>query len=542
MWTAKRLLLLLLISMSLMLLMQASVAPTQQATDGIPPAARLPMYSESDCSEPPITTADTLFSCSRGMRFPVTPLPQNSFHTFLLFKKAATTPADIVFAVTVPGEAAALHIASADQVRQYNPGPGTEELYVVALEGTDGALKEDCPHRNGGLPLRGCRTSYGMFFAADTNRDATFDDMQLVFIDGNVRPLNFRILFIPLNWRGTQAQFDAAAQDQVGHLIRSTALGQCPETAAVVTLNVATQNFANFTCTPNSCGVGSIRDFLRQRGLQALVYDAVVGMLPIGASPCWPTLGCSNTTDTLWFEDAIDPIFAHEIGHFYGLADEYCSEAAGGDPRCAGPYDWNFLGADLKCDPRPGQGCCQSCLSGTSNYFACCAGNAGSLGGRCIMTAADRTGTQNWCQRCRRYLQTKAEFSCNGLPTAQVRNVVAIDLDLSSSGKLHVNAVEWGRGRVNRSVGRVGSRFRIVLYSAYATYLDDRFDLLSYNAPAAQEWFNVRYQVWVDFPPDRRPPLYLTVFDGDRVIFAQEVARSDPGSGPSLPEVVPDQL
>lgn len=219
--------------------------------------------------------------------------------------------------------------------------------------------------------------------------------MEVVFIDGTAVPLNFRILFVPLNWAGNQADFDAAAQNEVNLFANSTTLGGCMNTIEVVTLEVTTQNFNTFTCNNNDCRLSSIRDFLRDNGINAFQYDVVVGLLPAGGSPCAPAVGCSNTIDTVWVEDDVDPIIAHEIGHIYGLEDEYCSEEAGGDQRCAGAGDINPLDAALNCNPNTGMGCCNcpkplappgsdacglACdPAGIDNYFVCCDGNDGAL-------------------------------------------------------------------------------------------------------------------------------------------------------------------
>ena len=106
-------------------------------------------------------------------------------------------------------------------------------------------------------------------------------------------------------------------------------------------------------------------------------------------------------------------VLAHELGHSWGLKDEYCSEEAGGDPRCSGPNDINFLGSDLGCNPFP-DGCCDEC----DGYEICCDGNKAPFSDSdpCNMASADagcdifdwilgtcktfRSSGREFCDRC----------------------------------------------------------------------------------------------------------------------------------------------
>jgi hypothetical protein len=505
-------------------------------------------YSAADCTAPQTLGADALFGCTNGILFPVSPLPSGTGHTFLVVSRPATAPNDPHFIFTHPGADLFVCIYAEGQLRQYNQGPGKDEVYVATLAGLTGdGLGDNCDHSGGGLAMRGCPTAYGRFFDIDSDGDGEFDDMEVVFIDGLAVPLNFRLLFVPMNWTGTQAQFDTAAQDQVNLFAGSTALGGCFDTIEVITLDVNTQNFNTFACTQDNCSVGSVRDFTRDLGLKAIGYDVVVGMLPAGGSPCWPTVGCSNSTDTVWIQDSASPILAHEIGHIYGLEDEYCSEESGGHSNCAGSHDVNRLGADLGCDPNTGMGCCAcrsaaapagsaACnavcdpLAGGDNYFDCCDGNQGAQGGgsRCIMAAAGAgTGAQNWCQRCLDHLNGRTEFACDALPTTPFRNVVAVDLTVSEDGAVRLNAVELGEGRPTR-IDRPGDRYRITLDAPGGNLLDEAFDIIHYDVPLPQQEANIHYQAPVDFSVDAPPPLVLTLYDDGEERFRKTLFGSAP--------------
>lgn len=495
----------------------------------------LGQYSSDDCTGPEIIGSDNLFGCTNGILFSVSPLPRETFHTVLVVQVADSAPSDLRFNFTYPGASLAFHVDTEGQLRSYNPGPGRDEIYVVATRCGVASLRECCRQSGGGLPIKGCPTDYGMYFEVDGDRDGEFDDMAVAFIDGTAVPLNFRFLFVPLNWTGTQAQFDAAAQRQVNLFAGATTLGRCADTIEAVTLDVNTQNFNSFTCSQDNCEIDSVRRFLRTLGLKSISYDVVIGMLPGGSSPCAPRVGCSNVVDTVWIEDSNDPILAHEIGHIYGLEDEYCSEEAGGDTRCAGPGDVNRLGIDLGCNPQPNAGCCADCSAagnpaGTGNYFACCQGNDGALGGgsKCIMSSAGAgLGAQNWCRRCLDHLSGRNEFDCDRLPTTPFRNVLEIDLTISQAGEVSLNAVELGKGRPTR-IDRKGNRYRMVLDAPAGRLLDERFDVIHYDVALPQKEANIHYQVPVDISIDDPPPVVLSVFEGGSVVFQETLFEPEP--------------
>lgn len=150
----------------------------------------------------------------------------------------------------------------------------------------------------------------------------------------NVTDYKLKLLFVPLNWTGTQATFDAEVDAQANFFLNDIPLGACRDKVNITKLNVATQNFAGFTCTyPNDCGVQRIKPFVRGLGIGPEDYDIIVGV--VENSPCPPIAGCSNLVDTVWVTSTYDSVTAHEIGHIFGLSDEYCSNQAGSvDCRC----------------------------------------------------------------------------------------------------------------------------------------------------------------------------------------------------------------
>jgi len=390
---------------------------------------------------------------------------------------------------------------------------GTNLFGVAATE--DGVV--------GPLPLRQCQTGYGTFLEVDRERDGAFDDMSVAVVDGGARPSNFRILFVPVLWNASQAAFDAAAQAQVDYLLAATELGACPDTVQVETLDVGSQNFAAFTCQPG-CGLPALTRFVREQVVNSMAYDVIVGLLPAGGSPCPDRVGCANGTDTVWSEGTTSPVLAHEIGHMYGLSDEYCSEEAGGDPRCNDGDDRNRLGADLGCDPRNGFGCCGDCSAagnpaGMGNYFICCSGNQGLVpGDRCIMAAA---GSQtSFCSRCAARFASRTEFRCDIRPGPRTSAVVGVEIQADDTGQVSLSAVQAGFGRPTRT-HPPGDRFRAVVADhGGAILLDERFDLLRFDQPDAdpEGVFSFKFPIAGSPASGSVPPLRMTVYDGGTTI------------------------
>lgn len=237
-----------------------------------------------------------------------------------------------------------------------------------------------------------------------------------------------KLLFVPLNWAGTQAQFNAAADTQTAFFINSTPLADCREKVTVRKLSVATQNFNTFTCSQTNCQVNSVRTFASGLGINVDDYDVVVGLAP--TSPCPPIAGCSNGADTIWVKDDYESVTAHEIGHIYGLEDEYCSNPGGStDCRCndadmaycgntAGDHrstgDLNWLDPSLGCSPTaaPCTNYDASHQCSVKNYGICSRGNQNDDGGRCIMSYADAQGPRSFCDHCRSLLATIPELQC----------------------------------------------------------------------------------------------------------------------------------
>lgn len=211
-----------------------------------------------------------------------------------------------------------------------------------------------------------------------------------------------KILLIPIEWKGSQSDFYSRTKRQLDVFVNNSPLKKCADVVDYVYLDV-TKNLSSLDC---SNAIYSLNQHAEKYTSKTQVYDYILGFAD--SDLCGKTAGQSDNLKTAWIEviHNDDSITAHEIGHFYDLEDEYCSNPAGSkDARCndggmqwndssgklQNPSDLNPLDKNIGCDPRTGYGCCGASagLSECSsvNYGVCCMGNSID-GGRAIMTYA----------------------------------------------------------------------------------------------------------------------------------------------------------
>ena len=249
-------------------------------------------------------------------------------------------------------------------------------------------------------------------------------------------PPRLRLLYVPLDWEGSQDSFDAEARTQSDIFIDGVPLKGCRDRVSVETLEVTSQNFAAFTCSLDNCGVSGVRTFVSDTlKISPSDYDVIVGLAE--SSPCAPIAGCSNGTDTIWVTEAHDSVTAHELGHIYGLEDEYCSNQAGStDSRCndgdsqrdgsiTGDVNWLDASQPSDCpadgsNDSGGSACCNFGEYNCSavNYGVCCLGNKNAAGGRSTMSYANAPEPRGFDSRDQAQLSALPALSCEATATA----------------------------------------------------------------------------------------------------------------------------
>lgn len=330
-----------------------------------------------------------------------------------------------------------------------------------------------------------------------------------------------RLLFVPLEWDQTQAQFNEAVDQQVAFFTDSTPLRDCPDRISVGKLSVSTDNLAPFTGSPEE-----ILEFVEGRGYNVANYDVIVGLINDTPS-VYPVVGRSNGDNCIWVTNSrpstdgtvfYPSCTAHELGHIYGLEDEYCSNPAGStDCRCndgdsaycgntpgdgAATGDVNWLDADLGCNPS-GTSCCDDCVA--VNYGVCCDGNINEAGGRCIMSWARAANPRSFCLYCREHLATVDILQC-GPTLSRYMRVLDVRLLIYRNGSVMDEMVVLNEGRPSY-VPDKGGAYRLRIAGLSANVIDDRsFDVsFSYEGPM-EEGVDYRGIIFDPVPVNFRIP------------------------------------
>jgi hypothetical protein len=368
-----------------------------------------------------------------------------------------------------------------------------------------------------------------------------------------------KLLFVPLNWTNTQAAFESQVDTQINFFTNAIPLSACPEEISITKLDVATQDFDTFTCTyPTNCGVGSIGPFVTGLGINTADYDIVVGITE--GSPCPPIAGCSNGSDTIWVETDYDSVAAHEIGHIYGLEDEYCSNQAGStDERCndggtADDYDGDGItpAADLNplhdestphpCDCPPdgsddstGDPCCNTAFWSnctTRNYAICCRGNLSSAGGAAIMTyanAEDRfPGARDYDEHSKARFAALADLNCHSPEKPISKQLIDLSLILYPEGKVKEERMILKYGRPTkyqhkgedyllRVVSEEGKELWRVTFNVYFDYYGPVYDDVDYSE-IKYSAFPIHYKI-----PYVRDMKTLVLQHKEKVIFSKDL-------------------
>jgi hypothetical protein len=354
-----------------------------------------------------------------------------------------------------------------------------------------------------------------------------------------------RLLFVPLNWAGDQASFDTAVDQQVQFFTSAIPLSNCPYRIGVVKLSVANQNFNTFTCNKNSdSGLSHIQDFVNGLGINRADYNAVVGI--VQNSPCPNVAGWSNLADTVWVLHipGYTSCTAHELGHIYGLADEYCSNPAGStDCRCndgdvastscgvggndgSATGDHNWLDSNLGCSPYSGS-CCSGCVQ--TNYNICCGGNQGTGSGRCVMTYLDASpDPRSFCQHCQDWLATVPQLQCHSPPMPLNRTIIDLSATIHADDTVSGDRIILNDGRPSTDIQH-GQGYRVAVLNAQgATVKEYRFDIyFDYYGPRlkGEDYSSIQltavpisYRIPYDSTMQK-----LEIYHGDKRIFSKDL-------------------
>jgi hypothetical protein len=313
-----------------------------------------------------------------------------------------------------------------------------------------------------------------------------------------------KLLFVPVHWEQTQTQFNEAVDQQVQFFTDAIPLQDCPDRIRVYKLRVDTENLALFDGS-----TAAVQDFVEGLGYNVADFDAVIGVVNHSLVGIFPVVGRSNGDNVVWVTHSLQlpdgsiaflsSCTAHELGHNFGMEDEYCSNPAGSvDCRCndgdqnycentagdgAATGDVNWLDAALGCNPA-GSPCCNwdaghNC--GTRNYGVCCRGNTNAGGGRCVMSYADAPGPRAFCEHCQDFLATVDQLQCiSGILYGRVLDV---RLWIYRNGTVEEDMVVLNEGRSSID-SRKGGAYQIRVSGGAGTIEERSFDVsFDYDGP-----------------------------------------------------------
>lgn len=297
-------------------------------------------------------------------------------------------------------------------------------------------------------------------------------------IDEDVGSCLVKLLFVPLCFTGTQQEFAALVEQQMQFFRESLSLTGCERHINNFVMNVAdvnlpcpaTDNDPICTTDANQWYQQALAAAAGAPGANPANYNDVVALT--NRDICGRVDGYNTGGGFIWTQTNHVAILTHEVGHYFGLSDEYCSVQAGGPAPCNDTAtSINFLGSDLGCDPNVG-GCCSACTS----YSVCCQGNRNDLGGRCIMSYSNAAEPRAWCARCRDHLTAPANprsaTNPNGLPALTcafthigARPAFEMNYSVDVDGQPTVESSSFSYGRTSLA-GEL-------LHGRYATELQD---------------------------------------------------------------------
>jgi len=217
--------------------------------------------------------------------------------------------------------------------------------------------------------------------------------------------VKLRVVFIPVNWDSSMAAFDSAVSQQMAQIINNIPMKACPERAEAVPVHtncVVDMDDCN-TCSPlnqvEQCASASGEDF-----------DYVIGLED--SDVCGGTLGFSCGTGTVFSESSYTLVSVHELGHEWGLNDEYVDACNCGfglvdaNANCLMPD----LDGDNPVFPRQFQHCGGGLWP--PDYQITCEGNKNIYQGRCIMSYGGAPGPNVFCRECNEHLATVGIVNC----------------------------------------------------------------------------------------------------------------------------------
>ncbi|MFH1285321.1 MAG: vWA domain-containing protein [Candidatus Micrarchaeota archaeon] len=239
----------------------------------------------------------------------------------------------------------------------------------------------------------------------ELNQTCMFDSQcsgKSVCLSNKCTPSVLHIVFVPVNWRSGMIGYNEEVDEQAEFLIDTLpSLANCTDKIKITKLTESCE----FEINPEGseedlksierCAMRAFGLNETKVGLDKTQYNFVVGM---GEHHIFSngTIGYSIHQGTVFISRGYEVVTAHELGHEFGLRDEYCDCSW----RCGRDAQPNPLKEEYGCNPEgdccynDGEGAICGVITGKEcnpypNCYRCCKGNNNTLGGRAIMGFAD---------------------------------------------------------------------------------------------------------------------------------------------------------
>lgn len=263
----------------------------------------------------------------------------------------------------------------------------------------------DCPQ------LYTCDTKLHTCKSPECTNDLDCDDNE-VCNNGKCEKAKLILAYIPVNWDVPIGDFDSEVDSQSNFLIENLPLSKCSERVKIVKIHES--------CNYQYSDEPSCRDLVKIKNCAnrwTTVYDYLIGIDSSYGAYGLTLAGYSCRIGTVYTKKGSKVVVAHELGHEWGLVDEYCWNPPENE---IGP---NPTTPELGCDYI---NCCGgwigevlAAITGMREYCkvrfgttAFCLGNVNRLGGRAIMASADSLGPRAYDNLSMIHLSKNSQLTC----------------------------------------------------------------------------------------------------------------------------------
>ncbi len=224
-------------------------------------------------------------------------------------------------------------------------------------------------------------------------------------------PVKLTLIFVAVDWAGSlPSSFDSKVDTQANAIINNIPLKTCPGEVKVIKVDTKVCNVGvPWTQAGCSAQASSIISKIKNcADAEGVSYDYAIGLADQDFCGNW--LGFSMQTGVVYVESGAYLVAVHELGHEWGLNDEYVDAC-----RCGlGPGSINCLDKALNGDAPAGGYTAAACAGGTQcpGYVITCQGNKNPSGGRCLMSYGNAPNPRVFCQHCWDHLLTIPQLQC----------------------------------------------------------------------------------------------------------------------------------